>query len=97
MINMLTAEAGVILDKKKGSDFPEGRIARVADNTSSVLYVLNKAKEKVEIIKQEHSKVLKCPFSEDRLDQVVYSKEKQSSQSLANGSSPSITTEKAEY
>lgn len=44
MINMLTAEAGVILDKKKGSDFPEGRIARVDDNTSSVLYVLNKAK-----------------------------------------------------
>ncbi len=97
MINMLTAEAGVVLDKKKGSDFPEGRIARVGDNTSSVLYVLNKAKEKVEIIKQDHSKVLKCAFSEDRLDQVVYSKDKQPSQSLANGPSPSITTEKAEY
>jgi len=97
VINMLTAEAGVVLDKKKGSDFPEGRIARVGDNTSSVLYVLNKAKEKVEIIKQDHSKVLKCAFSEDRLDQVVYSKDKQPSQSLANGPSPSITTEKAEY
>jgi hypothetical protein len=94
---MLTAEAGVVLDKKKGSDFPEGRIARVGDNASSVLYVLNKAKEKVEIIKQDHSKVLKCAFSEDRLDQVVYSKDKQPSQSLANGPSPSITTEKAEY
>jgi hypothetical protein len=94
---MLTAEAGVVLDKKKGSDFPEGRIARVGDNTSSVLYVLNKAKEKVEIIKQDHSKVLKCAFSEDRLDQVVYSKDKQPSQSLANGPSPSIATEKAEY
>jgi hypothetical protein len=69
----------------------------VGDNTSSVLYVLNKAKEKVEIIKQDHSKVLKCAFSEDRLDQVVYSKDKQPSQSLANGPSPSITTEKAEY
>ena len=51
----------------------------------------------MEIIKQDHSKVLKCPFNEDRLDQVVYSKEKQQSQPLSNGPSTSTTSEKAEY
>ncbi len=64
LANMLTTEANLLLDKKKGSDFPEGRIARVGDNTSSILYVLNKAKEKVEIIKLDHIKVLKSPFNE---------------------------------
>lgn len=42
--NLLTTEANILLDKKKGTDFSEGRIARVGDNTSSILYVLNKAK-----------------------------------------------------
>lgn len=74
LANLLTSEANVLLDKKKGSDFPEGRISRVGENTSSILYVLNKAKEKVEIIKLDHSRVLKSPFSEERLDEVVYSK-----------------------
>lgn len=85
--NLLTAEANILLDKKKGTDFPDGRIARVGDNTSSILYVLNKAKEKVEIIKLDHSKVLKSAFNEEPIDQPVYS-----NQALLNGPSTTSTS-----
>lgn len=64
----------MILDKKKNTDFADGSISKVTENTSSIIYALNKAKEKVEIIKLDHSKLLKSPFGEEKLDKVVYSK-----------------------
>lgn len=73
-INLLSTEANVILDKKKNSEFGDGGIAKIGDNTSSIIYALNKTKEKVEIIKLDHSKLLKSPFGEEKLDKVVYSK-----------------------
>lgn len=39
-----------------------------------MVYILNKAKEKVEIIKLDHSKLLKSPFGEEKVDMIVYSK-----------------------
>ena len=62
------------MDKKKGADIPDAVISKLSDNTSTILYALNRAKEKVEIIKVEHSKLLKSPFGEERLDKIVYSK-----------------------
>lgn len=70
----MTNEANTILDKKKNTDITDGGISKVSDNTSSIIYALNKAKEKIEIIKLDHSKLLKSPFGEEKLDKVVYSK-----------------------
>lgn len=72
--NLLSNEASAILDKKKGADISDTTISKLSDNTSTILYALNRAKEKVEIIKVEHSKLLKSPFGEERLDKIVYSK-----------------------
>lgn len=71
---MLSNEAAAILDKKKGADIPDTAVTKLSDNTCTILYALNRAKEKVEIIKVEHSKLLKSPFGEERLDKIVYSK-----------------------
>ena len=40
------------------------QISKISENTSSLLYIFNKTKEKVEIIKLDHSKLLKSPFGE---------------------------------
>ena len=55
--------------------------------------MLNKAKEKVEIIKLDHSKLLKSPFSEERLDEVVYSKLPQAPHPLSPPPPPPQTAE----
>jgi len=39
-----------------------------------LVYILNKTKEKVEIIKLDHSKLLKSPFGEEKMNKIVYSK-----------------------
>jgi hypothetical protein len=74
VFNMFSNEATVILDKKKGADFSDAAIPKISENTSTMIYALNRAKEKVEIIKLDHSKLLKSPFGEEKLDKIVYSK-----------------------
>jgi hypothetical protein len=39
-----------------------------------LVYILNKTKEKVEVIKLDHSKLLKFPFGEEKMNKIVYSK-----------------------
>lgn len=50
------------LDKKKNIEVSDAELTHISDNTSSLVYILNKAKEKVEVIKLDHSKLLKSPF-----------------------------------
>jgi hypothetical protein len=50
------------LDKKKNVEITDFELTSISDNTSSLVYILNKAKEKVEVIKLEHCKLLKSPF-----------------------------------
>lgn len=51
-----------MLEKKKNTEITDNIVSKITENTSTVLYILNKAKEKVEIIKLDHSKILKSPF-----------------------------------
>lgn len=75
LFNLLSSEAAQFLDKKKNTELPEEEINMIEEqNTSSLLYILNKTKEKIEIIKLDHSKLLKSPFGEEKMDSVIYSK-----------------------
>ena len=51
----------------------------MAETTASLVYIFNKAKDKLEIIKLDHSKLLKSPFGEERVNQVIYSKQSEDS------------------
>jgi hypothetical protein len=59
---MQTVEATLVLEKKKNTEITDNIVSKITENTSTVLYILNKAKEKVEIIKLDHSKILKSSF-----------------------------------
>ena len=61
---METAETVQFMDKKKNTDISDSEISQISETTSSVLYILNKNKEKVEVIKLDHSKLLKSVFGE---------------------------------
>lgn len=61
---METAETIQFMDKKKNTDISDSEISQISETTSSVLYILNKNKEKVEVIKLDHSKLLKSVFGE---------------------------------
>ena len=62
------------LDKKKNIEISDATIDKISDSTTSLLYIFNKTKEKIEIIKLDHSKLLKSPFGEEKMNQVIYSK-----------------------
>ena len=49
-------------------------VSKISETTASLLYIFNKTKEKVELIKLDHSKLLKSPFGEEKMNQVIYSK-----------------------
>ena len=61
---METAETVQFMDKKKNTDISDSEISQISETTSSVLYIFNKNKEKVEVIKLDHSKLLKSVFGE---------------------------------
>lgn len=61
---METAETIQFMDKKKNTDISDSEISQISETTSSVLYIFNKNKEKVEVIKLDHSKLLKSVFGE---------------------------------
>jgi hypothetical protein len=42
------------------------QINRVSNDTTSLIYILSKSKEKVEIIRLDHSKILKVEFNEQK-------------------------------
>ena len=62
------------MDKKKNTDISDAEIDHISETTSSILYVFNKGKEKVEVIKLDHSKLLKTVFGEEKMNQIIYSK-----------------------
>lgn len=72
--NYSTPEAAHMLDRKKNSELPESSISKISEGTSSVLFILNKSKEKVEMIKLDHSKLLKSTFGEEKVSRIVYSR-----------------------
>ena len=63
LYNLNTSETPQYLDKKKSCEVSEAEIDSITDDTSSLLYILNKTKEKIEVVKLEHSKLLQSPFS----------------------------------
>ena len=72
--NMESSEAVQFLDKKKGTDISETAIDKLSQTTASLLFIFNKTKEKVEIIKLDHSKLFKCNYKEQKTGKVVYHK-----------------------
>ena len=62
------------MDKKKNTDISDAEIEFISESTSSILYVFNKNKEKIEVIKLDHSKLLKSVFGEEKMNQIIYSK-----------------------
>lgn len=57
-----------VLDKKSNSENKSSGNIEINENTFSILFVLNKSKEKIEMIKIDHSKLLKSPFKEEKLN-----------------------------
>jgi hypothetical protein len=71
---MSTAEAALVMEKKRNGEVGDESVGRVSESTSSVLLIMNKSKEKIEVIKLEHAKILKSCFGEEKLNLIVYSK-----------------------
>ncbi len=50
----------------------DDQIKGVSLNSSSLIYILSKSKEKIEIIRLDHSKILKLEFKEERTEKIVF-------------------------
>ena len=52
----------------------DSAVSAVGTETCSLVYIYNKTKEKIEIVKVEHQKLLNNPFSETKMVELVHSK-----------------------
>ena len=51
LFNMQSTEAALVLEKKKNIELTWQRVPKISEASTSCLYILNKAKEKMEVIK----------------------------------------------
>lgn len=58
-------------DKKKQQELNDLLPEEIDQHTTSIIYVFNKQKEKVEIIKFDHNKLLESSFGEDKIEKKV--------------------------
>lgn len=72
MINMSTTDTNYIVERKKSIEVNFLPVTQISIDTSSVIFTLSKAKEKIEIIRLDHSKLLKSPFVDEKIDFVVF-------------------------
>lgn len=73
-MNLTNAESIFLVEKKKNQELSDLNINQISNDTASIIFVLSKSKEKIEVVRLEHSKILKSPFGEEKLDKIIYSK-----------------------